>query len=218
LDYGTSDGGITWGQIGSCHTWDSGPGGAPQCETPLFTDAQTGWLDSPPDYTSTGEEDLTTVWRVQRTQDGGASWQIIDLPHSREGVYCYQNFAPARAGTVGVRVTCYTSPGEERYYYLSADRGQTWQIIPLPETVLKTGQILFLDATTGWRISASGRSYQLERTQDGGVTWQAMGEHVDWQEGFQFVDVNTGWLVSGDDFQRTTDGGKTWEEIKPLVE
>jgi photosystem II stability/assembly factor-like uncharacterized protein len=70
----------------------------------------------------------------------------------------------------------------------------------------------------GWRISASGSAYQLERTQDGGVTWQGVGERVDWQEGFQFVDANTGWLVSGDDFQRTMDGGKTWEEIKPLVE
>ena len=114
---------------------------------------------------------------------------------------------------VALHATCYTSPGEESYYYLSADRGQTWRVIPLPETVPQLSEIFFLDSRAGWRLSASGSAYQLERTTDGGATWQAMSERVDWQEGFQFVDANTGWVVSSDDLQRTTDGGKTWVKL-----
>jgi photosystem II stability/assembly factor-like uncharacterized protein len=216
LQYRTSDGGVNWEQTENCHTWDTG--GGPLCETPLFTDAQTGWLSSPPVYTSAGDEDPATTWRVQRTLDGGVTWQTIDLPHSREDMYCGESFDKVGAGMIGVRVYCVLSGEEERYYYLSADRGQSWQVIPQPEDV----SFLFLDMTTGWRLSRSDNGYQLEQTTDGGLTWQKQADGLP-ADGLQFVDANTGWLEVRNDsdpfapiqLQRTRDGGKNWQRFTP---
>ena len=49
---------------------------------------------------------------------------------------------------------------------------------------------------------------------DGGQTWQATAERAG---GFDclltFVDAETGWAVSGAEFQMTSDGGVTWEDL-----
>jgi photosystem II stability/assembly factor-like uncharacterized protein len=239
LQYRTSDGGITWDGMSGCYTWDGDRWG---CNVPQYTDSQTGWLRSRPDYTSNGEVVSSSIWRVQRTLDGGQSWQNISLPHSQEAAECYQNFTRVGAGMVGLRVDCSTPDGStESYYYLSADRGQTWRSLPLPgkafslipptqafETsyinVSTTSNVFFLDMTTGWRLSALNSGYQLERTRDGGATWQTMSDHLDWKEGFQFVDADLGWEVLMDfsdhpklELQRTGDGGKTWNKLTPRL-
>jgi photosystem II stability/assembly factor-like uncharacterized protein len=216
LQYRTLDGGVTWEAMSSCLTGDSAIG--PLCETPLFTDAQTGWLSRPPVYTSAGDEDPATTWRVQRTLDGGATWQTIELPHSRADMYCNEHFDKVGDGTIGVRVYCLLSGEEEMYYYLSADRGQTWQIIPQPEDV----EFLFVDSNTGWRFSKSNQGQRLERTMDGGVTWQKQSDDLP-AGGIQFIDANTGWVVHYNDTERVTelyrtaDGGRTWLKFAPRL-
>jgi photosystem II stability/assembly factor-like uncharacterized protein len=233
LQYRTSDGGITWIHMSGCYTWDGARWG---CDVPQFTDSQTGWLRSPPDYTSTGDVDPSSIWRVQRTQDGGQTWQNMALPHSQDAASCYQSFARVGATTVGMRVNCTTPAGiTESYYYLSADQGQTWRSIPLPgnafslipptqayETsyfnVSTTGNAFFLDMTTGWRLSMLDSNYLLERTTDGGETWQKMADNLAWKDSFQFVDANTGWVVTESpvmELQRTSDGGRTWVKLEP---
>lgn len=240
LRYRTSDGGITWDAISGCAHYDGVNG---MCPVPQFTDENIGWeFNGLPLY---GEVDPLTLWQVQRTLDGGKNWENIALPPAQEQTTgCNQDIVPVAKGIVGIRLDCADASGQiQSYYYLSGDQGQTWKVHHLPGKVFSilsavnfyeafgpdvstTGNVFFLDLMTGWRLSALDNSYQLERTTDGGATWQTMSDHLDWKEGFQFVDVNTGWQVTspwevaGDSrmqLLRTRDGGKTWEEIKPVI-
>ena len=219
LEFRTSDGGISWEQIGSCSTYDGDIVG--RCAVPEFTDAQTGWRTTPPQYTPAGVVDPTSTWRVERTLDGGQTWQTITLPHAQDEKEC--NPWPTRVakGIVGIFVQCYTPALlKESYYYLSADRGETWSFLPQPEGA----NVVFLDMTTGWRDFKSDNGYQLEKTTDGGTTWQKQADCLP-AGGFQFVDANTGWEEISDvsdpfafspiALQRTADGGKTWQRFIP---
>ena len=203
--YRTSDGGVTWEDISYCYSG---------CNIPYFTDANTG-------YAPARDASTSTIWQVRRTLDGGQTWKDMDLPHYKEAASCAQYFTQGNVGLVGIQLDCTTPTGTtESYYYTSADQGQTWRIIPLPGNVSTTGTSFFIDMTTGWWLSTSKNGYQLERTTDGGVTWQSMFDHLPWKEGFQFVDANTGWEVVNDSrmqLLRTRDGGKTWQELTPRL-
>jgi hypothetical protein len=102
------------------------------------------------------------------------------------------------------------------YQYLTSDGGQTWN------SWLATGNEDFINATAGWRLSASDKGkYNLEQTSDGGVHWSQV-KSVQWGGSLDFVDENQGWaLATNGDMTalvHTKDGGKTWTEIKPVIE
>lgn len=216
LEYRTADGGITWEQIGTCAESD---GPIPPCRVPLYTDTQTGWLRGWPEYTPNGDVIPATIWQVQKSQDGGKTWGTITLPHSQEETECYSWPARVAVGIVGIDVSCTNPDGvAERFYYLSSDQGKTWKVFPQPAGV----DIVFLNVSTGWRRSKSENGYQLERTTDGGLTWQKQANGL--PEGWlQFVDADTGWMGVRDEpdpfhpigLQRTLDGGKSWHTLTP---
>jgi photosystem II stability/assembly factor-like uncharacterized protein len=85
----------------------------------------------------------------------------------------------------------------------------------------------FHDNQLGWRLytgagmDANGPVY-LQRTQDGGDTWETIAP-VPWQDArFQFLDTQNGWalvtLPWGKALVKTSDGGETWEEIETVIE
>lgn len=219
LEFRSSDGGVTWEQMGRCSTYDGDLVG--RCAVPEFTDAQTGWRTTPPVFTPTGALDPASTWRVERTWDGGQTWQMVTLPHLQGEKEC--DLWPTRVamGIVGIYVNCHTPALiQESYYYLSADRGQTWWVLPQPEGA----NVVFLDMTTGWRDSQSANGYRLEKTTDGGETWQEVADGLP-KGSFQFVDATAGWEeinavsdpVDPIEMQRTTDGGKTWQKFSPRL-
>ena len=67
----------------------------------------------------------------------------------------------------------------------------------------------FWDAITGWR--AAGMA--MERTTDGGATWQTAATGLPGVDQFQFVDARNGWAwhLASLGVARTTDGGATWQ-------
>ena len=103
----------------------------------------------------------------------------------------------------------------------SLDSGQTWQTSPLGGEELlgsRPVSISFIDAQNGWAVfrlpsSANFSTAALYRTQDGGVTWQALPEPPGAQ--VTFVSAQDGWALSGplpDHLYRTQDGGLSWTE------
>ncbi len=104
--------------------------------------------------------------------------------------------------------------------------------MPVGESFVESGEDIafFLDSQTGWCLrvadaAAGSRFFQLERTNDGGETWElwnedpfagATGGGVD----LEFLDENLGFLVirsaSGSyaHLYRTEDGGKTVAEVE----
>ncbi len=95
--------------------------------------------------------------------------------------------------------------------YLSRDSGETWS------SFLATGSEYFLDGQQGWRIAYGS----VQKTFDGGQSWEN-GKTVIWENAsFSFVDPWTGWAIVtiGDAtaLLMTQDGGKNWKEIKPII-
>lgn len=87
----------------------------------------------------------------------------------------------------------------------------------------------FLDDTLGWRLSvvdaaAGSRAYELEKTQDGGATWETVNRdpfagNIGVAEGIQFFDENFGFAALSGASQSyshmyiTKDGGSTFTEV-----
>jgi len=102
------------------------------------------------------------------------------------------------------------------------DGGRTWiamDILRGCSPYFKPNVVHFIDHSVGW-IGGARSWYDwysfgavIQRTTDGGETWE-------WQRGFdqevtdiQFVDADHGWANIGDRLYRTTDGGVTWSDI-----
>jgi len=160
-----------------------------------------------------------TIAEVQHTTDGGNTWQwqgfgaskfftriqFLDLTHG---------WAAAGSAIMG------------RW----DEAGATWQqiILPYPDFSADTCDfygISFVDTLHGWMCAGrypsgdtliGGQGY-IAYTSDGGFTWSLLVRDTthDYFD-CRFADLNTGWVVGGDDrtmqayIGKTTDGGLTW--------
>lgn len=94
----------------------------------------------------------------------------------------------------------------------TTDSGNSWKVIYKTTEVFSA--IQFVTPTRGWMAGFAGR---IERTDDGGTTWQNQrfereGEVLN---SICFVDGERGFVAGGRGLVlHTTDGGKTWEPIK----
>ena len=160
-----------------------------------------------------------TIAEVQHTTDGGNTWQwqgfgaskfftrlqFLDLTHG---------WAAAGSAIMG------------RW----DEAGATWQqvILPYPEFSADTCDfygISFVDTLHGWMCAGrypngdtliGGQGY-IAYTSDGGFTWSRLVRDTTYDYfDCRFADLNTGWVVGGNDrtmqayIGKTTDGGVTW--------
>jgi len=227
--YQTSDGGNSW-TMAVDNT--SGPA-ALQVTGLAFQDAQTGWLGVS-QVMGAGAPSPATNWLIYRTQDGGHSWETIDLqppdglPAGFDGVnpWCgVEGVHTLPPRVIDIAVFC-TGEGDyasfsnpyARFHYHSRDGGQTWQSWPA------SGNEVFINALTGWRllISKAGKPNELQTTPDGGQSWETIQE-VTWpQAQLDFIYGKTGWaIVTGQDgafaLVQTQDGGVKWSMINPVI-
>ena len=218
--YSTIDGGGTWRDILD----PSMENGIQSFEKTglVFTNAQVGWL-------TRDAQGVDSTPHAFLTQDGGTSWNRIDLPaptgtsrwfdENSCGTY-FPSLSSASSMLLIMKCLDNATYKEEHdYLYSTKDTGQTWQSAPMPSAFKipdpPAGGLFFMDAMNGLALSR-----WIYRTDDGGKNWST-AKLVNWDGQFSFVDIDTGWAVARNEGEmalvKTGDGGNSWEVIKPTV-
>lgn len=196
----------------------------------LFTTQQTGWLITQGDLYRTNDagkgwekvevDQQHAVKRVYfrnelkgwivgeagtiySTNDRGQTWHKQNAKTKHDLIQI--QFADALSGwVIGV-----SSEGKakERVFLTTRDGGETWRLIPSPESPTIRA-FSFVNDFLGWAID---REDNIVRTIDGGQTWDLcrLGGQDAWED-IYFINESEGW-VAGDGIAHTRDGGATWE-------
>lgn len=147
--FATGDGGLTWRRIDSI---------------PLFSEAVT-FID--PQHAWTLHcDDRTCVDSFRATSDGGATWQLRQLP---AGATISQFLTPeigwaTRLDCPGTGIECSTA------IFSTSDGGRTW--VEAGRTTMNLANVTFVGAMRGWatRYGVDG-AISIVGTGDGGRTW-----------------------------------------------
>jgi photosystem II stability/assembly factor-like uncharacterized protein len=92
----------------------------------------------------------------------------------------------------------------------TTDGGASWITIPLSFFLYKFD---FKNENLGFANGTLNNKPVILKTLDGGATWSTViNLGVDWNQGFYFVDANTGMAADGSAVVRTEDGGVTWTQ------
>lgn len=136
------------------HSKDAGQQWRIQYEGPYeftsiaFIDPSHGWAlgrDMNPTASNTDHRILL------KTADGGNSWDLIS---ELKGIDEIQ-FQSAQRGMAGTLMTI--------------DGGKTWAPVNVPSHL--KGYPYFADSTHGWAVTATETEFQINKTDDGGISW-----------------------------------------------
>jgi photosystem II stability/assembly factor-like uncharacterized protein len=147
-------------------------------------------------------------YHIAKTENGGQSWEIIDLP------------VMPNTKIFSVDNTAYV-PGNNRNLYKSSDQGESWQSLSTPISVSDNIEGLYFYSTSLGFVSSGNESY---KTMDGGSSWKPIDfpfssfgvfHFYNESEGFNVVTVSE---YDGGDFPtfkgsqsfQTLNGCKTW--------
>ncbi len=156
--YATTDGGISW-------QMQELPGDPtaywPDFNQVVFVDSQHGWV--------AGDDVLL------RTTNGGASWERIGGPSGLH-TYCRLSFITDREGWEACTDVRLQDPVNRcTYVGHTTDGGDSWSRVAQDcgwyGTYPFYRDVSFQDANEGWAVRDNG---WIERTIDGGMTWQKM--------------------------------------------
>jgi len=212
----TGDGGATWVQAytndpNDPESGDSLPlGGLKADLVPL--NMQTAWVGGV--IYSSG-----TVY-LYRADDGGHTWSpvTLELPAGAENSELgieedHMHFVSNSDGFLVLRMS---GESTQTAVYTTDDGGDTWTLTPtrIPEA----GMAGFLSAEE--MIIYNGE--QFYATRDAAKTWITITPDIVFGDAFvtmDFVNLNSGWVVTVADNQRslyrTNDGGTTWLPVSP---
>ena len=201
--HGTLPGGLSFGQYQdemnnrpASPAVGAGSTNGPDHLYPVFIDADHGWLLSWVANTPNGQ---STVWTltVNRTSDGGKTWQSARLPGTYHG-YGVLQFADTEHGWVSV-------------YRMDAAASSTGANVsgpyssPVPPTAAPTAAPARPDETT------------ILATSDGGATWAPVSTQSS-QAIVRFVSPTEGWgyahstVTNKYVILHSTDSGRTWAQ------
>ncbi len=176
----TADGGLTWRDVTPPENTDpAAPLG--NGATTFFMDANTAWAA----YYDRTIGPVTTSPVVWRTTDAGKTWtQSQPLDVKDAAFYSPSDivFVDTRSGWLMAHVDA-GMMHDYVFVFATADGGQSWEQVVdpfkdnLPQGCGKNG-MTFVDAKTGWVMGdcqgvQPGPPY-LQKTTDGGRTWQAL--------------------------------------------
>jgi photosystem II stability/assembly factor-like uncharacterized protein len=212
----TLDGGITW--------QEQTPAQNASYASVHFEDSMNGWI--------TGYRD------VYHTKDGGENWELqLRLERGYDTTFRQIFFTDTLHGWVldFFGLLFYTRDGgkiwEEQYTGLTVqqnaicaidsltawiaggygwvsktiDGGENWTAFNDGFQFSMNWDIQFIDAQHGWMVD-DGVFY----TEDGGQSWARISNSGGYA--FHFIDLNQGWLLTGNGIiLHTQDGGYTWE-------
>jgi photosystem II stability/assembly factor-like uncharacterized protein len=157
---------------------------------------------------------------LYRTDDAGHSWSPVNLPLP-DGAENFElgidkdqmQFVSDKDGFLVVRMS---GDSTQTAVYVTNDGGDTWTLTPtlIPEA----GQSDFLSPEEA--IIYNGQQFYV--TRDGARTWATVSPNIVFGDSFatmDFVDPNSGWIITVADEQRalyrTQDGGATWLSVTP---
>jgi len=151
-----------------------------------FIDETTGW--------SVGE-----YGTILKTNDGGNTWRIIEIPQLN---YLQDVYFPTAA--IGYIV------GEDGIILKSIDGGESWtqQVNPFTNNL---NRVRFINETTGWIVGEKGL---ILHTNDGGHSWTQQNSHTgESLNGLALVGTQAVYAVGGDSTILVTDDyGQTWHK------
>ncbi len=223
--YATKDGGQSWSLMASR------PGTFIRALG--FIDGNTGFIGNVGTDYYPGVEDETPLYR---TDDGGKTWQAVDLGGSTiKGVCAIDIVSSSRIyqGKLAPRTVIHAAGrvGGPTGILRSIDGGDTWAVIPMDDHAGMILDIKFFDEMTGLVFASTSRGSDNEglilRTSDGGETWEnvyqsgRVGELI-WKASFPTDQIGYATVQSYDPenaqqvIVKTTDGGQTWTEL-PLT-
>ena len=205
--YQTYDGGVNWTQVYSNLPTDPGAG-----DSLPYHGIKSGFtsISIQEAWVSGRTFDMNDFY-LYHTMDGGHTWSRVEhpLPFTDERYITYPPiFFDAVSGILPFQAG---SEGASLLLSFTEDGGKTW--------------------TTGEPISGSGRYAivspenvfawpdQFLVSKDAGKSWTSIHPNVDLSTGLvqlQFVDAQTGWVVTRDNatvhtaLYKTIDGGQTW--------
>lgn len=96
--------------------------------------------------------------------------------------------------------------GQSGRIYKTLDGGRTWIDQSLAGDI-KINQVQFLDEQNGYINTEVG----IQRTADGGESWEIVNNIFTDLSSFAFNNVNQGWSIDKKGVYQTGDGGRTWE-------
>ena len=210
--YRTVDGGRTWEMLLDPYT-DINIQGFDKTGV-VFINPQFGWL-------TRHFRGVDPKVRINFTQDGGATWDAIELPTppglpdvfmSGIGALFDPYLISPEQGSMRVLTRRHENDEviDQTFLYLTNDGGSTWEIQDIPNGDLYhiTDEILY------------SVSRDIYRSEDGGANWQFV-KSVNWDGQFSFVDQNTAWVVAYNGYEyalvKTTNGCQSFFEIEPVL-
>jgi photosystem II stability/assembly factor-like uncharacterized protein len=149
----TADAGARWDRV-------TPPAGDPLANilSVTFSGPEDGWA------IVAHPESATATVSIDRTNDGGRTWQAALEPAAGASVTAASiSFAGPSAGFAAINR--YQQP--RALLFATNDGGARWHMVTATAPAIGSG-LRFTSATDGWGISSSGRLY---RTTDGGLTW-----------------------------------------------
>jgi photosystem II stability/assembly factor-like uncharacterized protein len=229
----TADGGRTWRSLGPLPMFRTVGNPAPFAVggTYNFVDARHGWFMI--GLGALGSMDVD----IHRTADGGHSWTKVASDNTRDersGLpFGGQKLGITFLNTATGWITGYIAGCDHTYFFVTQDGGRTWQEqrFPVPPQVTSrwngyTMSPMFFSARDGvlpvfFSYSIKGENCEAGKTvmvfyttHDGGNGWEDTTPiAVHGRPPSSFVDVNHGWLATGNTLYQTIDGGHQWSEI-----
>jgi len=223
--YRTRDGGLSWERLIDPYM-DGESGVLPMsCEKTglLFTDVNHGWVTGNCGGVVPGAPYL------QRTTDGGQTWQTVELPNPTSAPFAQDTnacglpgiaYLDAQAGFLPMTCLNYDSGQYTSYLYKTGDGGKTWAVEELPGEYKAAA---FLNPESGFVMVAPNPEgpRELYQTANSAATFTPT-KSLNWTGEFSFVSAQAGWALAtsqeGKALVQTTNGGQTWQVLTPVIE
>jgi len=149
--------------------------------------------------------------RIQRTTDGAGSWSTV-LDSNGTGDWNLLQFPSGSAGYAAGGGVSYGIVGgvaiSRGALAKTSDQGATWEVLPWNKQFINS--LSFVSASVGF--AATFPDHHLYKTQDGGLTWALVNEHIPAVYNGTFLTEAEGYFTEGAAIYATSDGGLTWQQ------
>lgn len=196
----TQDGGNSWQKIRQ-----EGPGTIVS-EVGIFDEMKFQFIDERIGF-ALGKD------KIHKTTDAGDTWTEITTPSLPNQTDRFKSifFLSATKGWLFGREIFRTDDGGVAWTRLGPTPSQEQGPNAEPPLADDYAEVWFFNEQHGLLVKRHG---EVQRTEDGGNTWQRVWTSNQFLLDLHFVSAKDGWLVGGDGFvARTKDSGLSWERI-----